>query len=61
MLEALGDLVGEDVLAEFCVETGLVVCLDDALDGAADGVQENAVEFHRVLPHAWVSKMLNAR
>ncbi|MNF99340.1 hypothetical protein D3C84_822330 [compost metagenome] len=46
VLQTLGDLVSEDVFAQFVVQTGLVVGFDDAFNRAADGVFENAVEFH---------------
>ena len=40
VLQALGDLVGQDVFVELGMQAGFVVGLDDAFDGAADRVAE---------------------
>ncbi|MNN90323.1 hypothetical protein D3C81_2082540 [compost metagenome] len=45
-IKPLGNLVSEYVFAQLVVQAGLVVSFDDAFNRSADGVFENAIEFH---------------
>ncbi|MNF98647.1 hypothetical protein D3C84_815150 [compost metagenome] len=51
MLQPFGNFVSEYVFAQLVVQAGLVVSFDDAFDRSADGVFENAIEFHCLLPY----------
>jgi len=52
VLQALGDLVGQHILAQLVVQAGFIISLDHPFNRTTDGVQENAVEFHLLLPQA---------
>lgn len=52
VLQALGDLVSQHILAQLVVKAGFIISFDHPFNRTADGVQENAVEFHLLPPQA---------